>query len=140
MTQPIYLVCGCPGSGKSWACTQLTDKFEYVHHDGYIYLKQPGAYVKAILERAATATRPLLCEAPFSVSETQAPLEAAGYKVIPIFIVEQPEVVAARYMKRENKPIPKGHLTRMQTYLKRAIEGGHYYGGSSQVLEYLKSV
>jgi Fe-S cluster assembly ATPase SufC len=136
----IYLLVGVPGSGKSWVCEKLTDKFEYVHHDGYIYLKQPGAYVKAILDIAPKATKPLLCEAPFSVSETQEPLQLAGHKVTPVFIVEQPQVVAERYMKREKKPIPKGHLTRMQTYLRRAIEHGHFFGGSQAVLEYLRSV
>ena len=52
----VYLVVGVPASGKSWVCEQLKDKFEYVHHDGFIYLKQPGAYLNAIFETAKTAT------------------------------------------------------------------------------------
>lgn len=138
--QPIYLVIGVPGSGKSWCCEQLTDKFEYVHHDGFIYLKQPGAYLRAVLEKAAVATKPLLIEAPFSVSETVGPLEAAGYTVKQIFIIEPPEVVSMRYLKREGKYIPKGHLTRMNTYAERAKAFGTFAGPSTNVLEFLKAV
>lgn len=135
-----YLVVGVPGSGKSWVCEKLTDKFEYVHHDGFIYLKQPGAYLRAIFEASKTATRPLLIEAPFSISETKDPLEEAGFKVIPVFILEKPSVVSMRYQKREGKEIPKGHLTRMQTYSERAKKWNAFSGTSSEVLAHLKGV
>lgn len=140
MKQKIYLVVGVPGSGKSWVCEQLKEKFTYVHHDGYIYLKRPGAYVQAILEIAPTATKPLLTEAPFSVRETLDPLVAAGYEVIPVYIIEDPDVVAERYANRESKAIPQGHLTRMNTYRMRAQESGAFQGTSSQVLEHLKAL
>lgn len=140
MTQPIYLVIGVPGSGKSWVCEQLTDKFEYVHHDGFIYLKQPGAYLNAIMEAIPTATKPLLIEAPFSISQTMDPLVKAGHKVIPVFIIEEDKVVAERYSQRDKKPIPKGHLTRMQTYKQRAKEWDAFQGTSSEVFKYLQNV
>lgn len=138
--QPIYLVVGVPGSGKSWVCEQLQEKFEYLHHDGYIYLKKPGAYLKAILDIAPKAIRPLLCEAPFSISETKDPLEKAGYKVIPIFIIEPEHVLKARYFTREKKPIPKGHITRMQTYKERAKLWKSFMGTSKEVFEHLKMI
>lgn len=140
MKQKIYLVVGVPGSGKSWVCEQLQDKFEYIHHDGYIYLKEPGAYVRVILEKAPTATKPILIEAPFSIRETMEPLVNEGYSVTPVFIIEHPNVVAERYANREGKPIPQGHLTRMNTYRQRALEHGAFMGSSSQVFEYLKSL
>lgn len=138
--QSIYLLVGVPGVGKTWVCNQIAHKFEYVHHDGFIYLKQPGAYLNAILEKAPSATKPLLIEAPFSISETKDPLEKAGYKVIPIFIIEHETILMDRYQKREKKPIPPGHLTRMKTYLSRAKDWGSFHGTSRQVMEYLKTV
>lgn len=140
MKQPIYLVIGVPGSGKSYCCEKVADKFEYVHHDGFIFLKQPGAYVRAVLDAAAKATKPLLIEAPFSISETVNPIVAAGYEVRHVFIIEPREVVAMRYLRREGKHIPKGHLTRMDTYAERAKAMATFAGTSSEVLEYLKSI
>lgn len=132
------MLVGVPASGKTHVCSMLVDKFEHIPHDNY--MKPKGAYVDAILEKAPEATKPLLIEAPFSVSETVEPLECAGYQVKQIFIIEPHEVVADRYARREGKPIPKGHLTRMNTYAERARAFGEFYGTSSEVLEYLKHV
>ncbi len=136
----FYLVVGAPGSGKTWVCSQLSEKYHLIHHDGYIYLKDPGAYLKQILKEGPTATKPVLIEAPFSVSKTVEPLESAGHKVIPVFIIEEPSVHSLRYLRREKKPIPPGHLTRTRTYLERAIQGKHFYGTSEQVLNHLKGL
>lgn len=133
-----YMVIGCPGSGKSWVCDQLKDAFDYVHHDLYIGMAG-DTYVKEIMKRASDATKPLLIEAPFSVSQIKDPLEAAGLKITPVFIQEDRGIISDRYMKRENKEIPKGHLTRQETYRQRADEWKSFKGTSSQVLEHLKS-
>ena len=139
MKPDIYLVVGVPGSGKSYVCEQLKHLFTYVHHDGYIYLKGPkGAYLKAIREAAKDSIRPLLIEAPFSVRETMEPLVEEGYNVIPLFIIEHPQTVADRYWKREKKTIPKGHLTRMETYRERALLWGAFSGTSDEVLAELR--
>ena len=139
----IYMVVGCPGAGKSWVCEQLTDKFTYVHHDGYIYLqkeKGPRAYVDEIIKAAAASTKPLLIEAPFSVSQTKDPLESKGFDVTCVYIIENEDVIPARYRKREGKDIPKGHITRQATYRKRAEETKAFFGGSEEVLNHLKAV
>ena len=139
MRQPIYLIVAVPGSGKTWVTSQLGDKFEFVHHD--LFIGQAGeAYVKSILKRAEKATKPLLTEAPFSISQTKDPLEAAGYKVIPIFIIESEPVLRDRYFKREKKSIPQGHITRMKTYEQRAHDWKAFKGTSQEVLEYLKKL
>jgi len=140
MSKTLHLIVGAPGSGKTWVTKQLEDKFHLIHHDGYIYLKTPGAYVDAILREAPKATKPVLIEAPFSVSQTVEPLEKAGYTIKPVFIVEDSNVHSKRYQDREKKPIPQGHLTRTQTYLARAIQGKHFYGTSEQVLKHLKEI
>lgn len=140
MKQEIYLLVGVPGSGKTWITNQVGHKFHFIHHDGFIYLKQPGAYLRAILEQAPTAQKPILIEAPFSIRETMEPLQAAGYNVKPVFILEEPEVVTLRYLKREGKMIPKGHLTRMKTYADRARGSGGFAGTSEQVLRHLEGI
>lgn len=139
----IYMVVGCPGAGKSWVCEQLTDKFKYVHHDGFIYLKTgPKAYVDAILEAAEDEKnkKPILIEAPFSISQTKDPLEAKGYPVECVYIIEDHRVIADRYKKRDSKEIPRGHLTRQNTYLQRAKNSKAFTGTSDEVLEHLKKV
>lgn len=137
----VYLIVGVPGSGKTWITEQIKDRFNFVHHDGFIgHINQPEAYVQAILDAAEGSTTPILAEAPFSVSSIKAPLEEAGHKVVPLVIAENPQVIAERYRNRESREIPKGHLTRLQTYLDRAKEHGWYKGTSAEVLEHLKGL
>jgi gluconate kinase len=141
MKQPIYMIVAVPGSGKTWITNQIEDRFTFIHHDGYIgHINQPQVYVRAILKKADNAEKPILVEAPFSISQIKGPLEKSGYKVHTVFIQEDPSVIARRYSNREGKPIPKGHLTRMKTYASRAREYGGFAGTSQQVLDYLKSV
>ena len=134
--QPIYLLVGVPGSGKSWVCNQLKDKFEYLAHDDYIGMP----YAKHASASARTGTKPVLIETPFSISQLKNPLEVSGNKVIPVFIIESEDVLKDRYYKRDKKLIPTGHLTRMKTYAERAKEWNAFMGTSQEVLEYLKSV
>lgn len=135
----IYLIVGCPGSGKTWVTSQLKDKFHLVHHDLYIGMAG-DTYLKEIKKAALTAEKPLLIEAPFSISQIKDPLEIAGHEVIPVFIIEKSQVIADRYMKREGKEIPKGHLTRQKTYYERAIKWGSFTGSSEDVLNHLRNI
>lgn len=93
-----------------------------------------------IIKASRNADKPILAEAPFSISQTKEPLEEAGIKVIPVFIQEHPDVITKRYVDREGKAIPKGHLTRQQTYKVRAHEYGAFQGTSEQVLKHLKEI
>lgn len=136
--QTVYLVIGVPGSGKTWLCRQLGHKFDHVPHDDYIGPKQHGVYAKAITEKAKTAQRPILAEAPFSISEIKLPLEAANVKVVPVFVIETPEVLNERYRRREHRLLPMGHLTRQVTYINRCTELKAFRGTSSEVLAYLQ--
>jgi len=135
IAQPVYLVIGCPGAGKSWVCEQLRELYDYVRHDDYM----DGGYVDAIIRQHAIATKPLLTETPFSVSQIMKPLQKMGLGVTPLFILETNEVISARYLKREGVPIPAGHLTRQITYTQRAHELYAFRGTAEQVLEYLRA-
>lgn len=138
---PIYLMVAVPGSGKSWVAKQLSESFEVVKHDDFIGIPNSNdAYIDGILEKASQSNRPLLIEAPFSISQIKEPIEAAGYEVVPVFIQEDEDTVSRRYFEREGKEIPKGHLTRMQTYRRRAEEWEAFQGTSEEVLKFLKTV
>lgn len=137
----VYLVIGVPASGKSWVCDQLKDIFHYVHHDGFIYLKDPQAYLREVCKEAITATKPLLIEAPFSMKIMQ-DLKNLGFEVMSVFIIEKPELLRRRYAERQRyEPhIIQGHLTRQKTFEARACEQAAFMGNSTQVLEHLKGL
>lgn len=135
MRPEVFAVVGCPGSGKTWVCEKLRDKFKYIAHDDHI---SPGAnYVNAILSKVAESS-PILIEIPFSISQIKEPLERAGVRLTTLFILEDDRVISDRYFKRTGKSIPKGHLTRQRTYAQRAIESNSFTGTAHEVLEHLK--
>jgi hypothetical protein len=128
----IYLLVGAPGSGKTWVAKQLETKFDYLPHDDFPDFK---SYLAAIQRLSSCTDKPILVETPFSVSQYTSAL-----KVTPVFIIETPETTTKRYETREGAPIPKGHLTRIETYKTRALELNAFVGTSQQVLEHLKTV
>jgi hypothetical protein len=134
--KPVYLVIGVPGSGKTWVCERLSSYFHVVPHDEHIN----GQYVRAIADAAGEVARPVLAEAPFSISQTVEPLEARGIRVIPVFIIEDVDTLSERYREREGKEIPQGHLTRQETYRQRAEQWDAFSGTSEEVLDFLKRV
>jgi TPP-dependent 2-oxoacid decarboxylase len=136
-SRTVDLIVGCPGAGKTWVAERLKDRYELVHHDACAGMSGKR-YVNAIKAAAASATKPILAEAPFSVSQIRRPLEAAGYDVRPVYIQEKRNVIAQRYQSREGKPIPQGHLTRQDTYREMADSSGAFAGTNREVLGHLK--
>lgn len=133
--QPIYLVVGVPCAGKSWVCEQLRDLYTYVRHDDYM---DTNKYLAAIVRASAASSRPLLVETPFSMSQLVEPLEKHGYRVEPVFIIEDDNTLKQRYRNRERKEIPAGHLTRQRTYMERAAKLDAFAGSSADVLSWLR--
>src|SRR4051812_36514432 len=95
--QPIYLVCGVPGSGKTWVCDQLKDHFDYVPHDSYLIAQ----YADALIKRAEHSDRPVLGEAPFRISLLIDQIRKEGIQCRAYFVIEPEHTVKARYEKRE---------------------------------------
>lgn len=131
----VYLVCGVSGSGKSWVCRQVAKKFNYVPHDEN-YHDISGALFKA----AENDRRPLITESPFGERIVRERLEAEGMKVTPVFVVEDPDLVAKRYQEREGKPLPKSAFTRAGSIRKRAEEWGATFGTSAEILKHLSEL
>lgn len=125
----IYLLVGSPGIGKTWISNQLKHKFEVMEHDNY---KDIDLYIHEIRRLSKISSKPILANTPFGVSALMQHLDC-----IPLFAIERSEILKNRYLKREGKPIPQGHLTRQHTYLQRAKDLDAFVGTTEQVLEYL---
>lgn len=134
----IYLVAGSPGVGKTWVCDQLKDKYNYIRHDDYI--NDFDRYLREIKNSAKHGHKKVLTEIPFSISKVQEPLEKDGFKIINVYIAEDPKVLTHRYEKDRGTEIPKGHLTRQNTYIERAKASGSFIGKPEEVLNHLRAL
>lgn len=131
----VYLICGVSGAGKTWVCERVKDKFIYVPHDLHY-----DSICSALAEAAFDFSGPLITECPFAERIQKEKMEAVGFKVTPIFVIENPNLVASRYFARENRPIQKSAYVRASSILKRAQEWQAFYGTSEEVLQYLKGL
>lgn len=131
----IYMVCGVPGSGKTWVCSQLLDKFEYIQHDKYT-----KALPEVLKFTCKNSAKPIITDCPFGERKLKESIELLGMEVIPVFIVEDPDLVKSRYETRDKKPFPKSGYTRRSTIVERAKEWNAVYGTSEFILEYLKTL
>lgn len=138
MKQPVLLLCGVPGSGKTWVLSQLGDKFAIVQNDDYI--GHSKAHLSGAVALAANGMRPVLVDCPFGEREFRDALEAHGLEVYPFFIVESPAVVAERYRAREGKSAGKATLTRAVSIAERAAEWGAPAGTAEETLEHLREL
>lgn len=131
--QPVYLLCGVPGSGKTWCAKQVAHLAEYIPHDQFY-----ENHGHEILKRVQQVTLPIVTECPFAERELRARLEKFGVKVKPYFVIEDPHIVIERYQKREGKRPGQNVITRATTIVKRAEEWGCPMGSSDEILELLK--
>lgn len=132
MSKTVYLVCGVSGSGKSWVCRQLGEKFHYIPHDEHYHDFEP-----TLIKAAEEHDRPVISEVPFAERKVREALEWAGVKVVPVFVVEAPDVVAKRFHGREGRPASKSAMTRATTIMKRVKEWKAFHGTSDEVLKHL---
>lgn len=130
----VYLICGVSGSGKTWVCKQLTDKFTYVPHDQH-YRDQVDAVLKA-----SSPSRPVITECPFAERILKQQMEEKGLEVTPFFVITAPDKVAEQYFAREGKKVGKNVYTRASTILNRAIEWSSFHGTAEEVLKKLREM
>lgn len=135
----VILVCGVPGSGKSWVCSKFAldaggNPYKYVPHDDHI----KGDYVKAIVDAYEESNKKILADCPFAERELKEKLEKEGFTVKPVFIIEPTEVVKKRYFDRTGKELPKASVTRSVSIKNRVDEWKAPQGTSEKVLEMLR--
>jgi shikimate kinase len=143
MSQPIYIVAGVPGSGKSWVCEQLTQDFQYLRHDGWAQRKTVTNntylenYSKELVAASLISKKPVLGDCPFAERLLKENLLFHGGHPTFLFLTVEPDQLIERYVERM-KPLPKGHLTRARSMNHRAKEWKSFYGSSDDVLTKLK--
>lgn len=133
MMQRVFLLCGVPGSGKSWIAERVEHRFTYVPHDEFTTQELPVA----VWKQARTSDKPILVDCPFAERTLREELIALDLKVTPVFIVEHQDVIRRRYEDREKRTIPKGHITRALSIQARAEEWNAVWGTSQEILKHL---
>jgi len=152
--QPVVLVCGVAGAGKSWICRQLKDDYYYVAHDRCwshptaqpgigddIAWGPPGSkstHLPEVLAAARSASKTVLTEVPFGERQFREDLEREGVVVHPVFVVEDEKVIRTRFMQREGSLPSKGVMTRLAGLQARAQSWRSFWGTSEEVLAYLR--
>lgn len=152
----VFLIVGVPGSGKTWVCKQVTDKFHYVAHDRcwrhptlFPDKNDPdpkfpsgakSTHVETIVYESRLTDKPIITECPFNEREISSEMQRKGLVVIPIFIVETPLTIKRRYEQRDGKPIPEHFMTRANSIKGRAIEWRARFGTSEQVVTLLREL
>lgn len=136
----VIILAGVPASGKSWVINQLKHShamyYDIVQNDDWIGRDYAGEVAR--VAGASLNAKPVLCEAPFSVSDLKNALEDRGFTTFPKFIIETPEILIGRWTKRATpERIWKGHLTRQKTFLQRAKDWGVFNGTSAEMLKHL---
>lgn len=134
--QTIYLICGVPGSGKTWVCNQLTDKFTYIANDDFI----GSDPIKEAYRASRSSEKPVLFDCPFGERLVRDNLINKGCQVIPVFVIEDPQTTKKRYESREGKPFPSQHLTRSMSIGARAEQWRAKSGTSEEILQYLRGI
>lgn len=131
----IYLICGVPGSGKTWVLSQFKNT---VHYDQHFNTPRKIYSDKIIKMQRLNPFIDIVADCPLGISEIVSYIRAEGQDIEPVFIIAPPEVIATQYYRREGRPIPKQHLGRIATMVQRSKEYGSYCGTSDAVLQYLK--
>ena len=124
----LYMVAGCSGSGKSWVCAQLVDKFDYVSYD----YNRKKEHLDLLL---APSDRPKLYDPPIKIS-TFFKRHSNKFDIHAVFILEDDEVVKARIIARGGEWTE--HISKRNAAMRKRFEKyGEFSGTSQEVLDYL---
>jgi hypothetical protein len=130
-TRPkLLIVIGCSGSGKSWVCRQLTDKYHYVPYD-----EIPRKYLMLHLQ-SQRRDHPILLDLPIKIS-TFIRRHSDEFDVRVVAVMGDFLKVKQQILGRGGKITPTLYK-RWKIIKKRADKYAEFVGDSEQVLEYLK--
>lgn len=132
----VYLLCGVPGSGKTWVCNQIGEFFRHIPHDFHTH----DTLAVVAKDASKRSDKPIVIDCPFNERNLRAKLEAQGLPVTPVFIVEKAEVIRDRYWKRERRVPSPNVLTRAATIMEKVKEWKATYGTSDEVLQFFKRI
>lgn len=125
--QDLFLIAGCPASGKSWVCNQLKDRLNYISYDG------TNKYYHTY-ELLKNNSKPLLYDPTIKISTFT---KRCGhlFNIRLIVIVEDESVIEDRMLSRGGKVTDtiKKRIKRMSNLSKKC----EYSGTSLEVFNYL---
>lgn len=128
--QTIYIVSGIAGSGKSWACERLKDKFHYISYD--------KNKKKDHLDLIRSAKKMALYDLNINTS-TFIRRNCQEFNIRFVTILGDFLQVKQQLKDRGGK-ITKGTYKRWKVMEKRAKTYGEFSGSSTDVLKYLKTI
>lgn len=128
---PMFIVCGPPGSGKSWVCDQLVG-VNYISYDA-VPKEQHYHYMVELSKNG----RPIVYD-PFRKVSTLRARYKDMFNIKVVSIREEPETVMDRLKRRGSKLT----LDEVRAHCDRANKNhkiADFCGTSQQVLEYLRT-
>ncbi len=128
--QDLFLIAGCPGSGKSWVCNQLSDTFNYVSYDN----TNNNYHVYELLKNNSK----LLLYDPTIKISTFTKRYSHLFTIRLIVIVEDESVINKRMVGRSGKVTDT--ITRRIKRMSSLSKNCEFSGTSSEVLDYLKEL
>jgi hypothetical protein len=129
----LYIVTGIPGSGKSWVCNQLKDKFNYVSYD-----ESPKITHLDQLRNPKDPTKPLLYDPNIKIS-TIFTRYSDEFDIRLLVILGDFLKIKQQLVNRGGK-ITKTTYKRWKVMKARRKKYGIFDGDSNDVLRYLKNV
>lgn len=126
--QALFLIIGCPASGKSWVCNQLKDKLNYVSYDNI----NKNYHIYELLKNNS---KPLLYDPTIKVS-TFIKRYSHLFNVRLIVITEDKDVIAERMLNRGGKIT--NTLDRRIKRMSDLSKHCEFNGTSNEVLDYFR--
>lgn len=126
--QDLFLVAGCPASGKSWVCKQIKDNCNYVSYDGV----NKNYHIYELLKGN---NKPLLYDPTIKVS-TFTKRYGHLFNIRLVVINEDEKTINERMVNRGGviTETIKKRISKMNNLSKKC----EFSGTSSEVLEYIK--
>jgi group I intron endonuclease len=118
----VYLLCGVPGTGKSWIAEKVSHLVKYVSYDKQGYV-EPTATIE-------------LHDRPVHISTTIKRWRSKGINVVPLFVAGNIEKVKDQLLKRGGRVTPNFD-TRWKRVLRLSERYGVFTGSSDEVLAFL---
>jgi len=130
----IIVIAGITGSGKSWICNQLRDKFNYIPYDGI----PKEQHLLKILEKSRENNKPVLYD-PFRKGSSFYKRYKDFYDVKFLVIVETAEVIWERLKSRGSK-MTLEEVQELVIKNNRNLKHSTFSGTSIEILNYLRDL
>lgn len=130
----IYMLCGQSGVGKSTVAAKLTNIFTVLDKDNFRNIKELD---KAIRNNWHNEL-PILLQVSVHIATTIERYTKMGYKVVPFFIVEEPDIIKQRIAQRGGNRVDNVE-SRHRRILALAARYAAYSATADDMIKYIWS-